>query len=240
MKIIFVILLISLTFTAAIGQRKAEDNGPKCALGLDHAPELRGFRLGTTQQSVLARFPGISIEKPDKFGLARLRLSMIDSSGVITGPATRDKSPLQADISARPEDGSAFVVESARFPALKGVRRIEFRFIDGRLSLVSVAYDDSIKWDNIDDFVSTVSKSLNLPNEWRAPAEAGADSTEKELRCDAFAISANVGADPLDSHVGAQLTVEDLAAWSALSKRQNDLTEKAKREADDKRKNFKP
>ena len=176
MKPILVILLISLTFTAAVGQRKVEDKEPKCALGLDHAPELRGFRLAMTQQNVLARFPGVSIEKPDKFGLARLRLSLIDSSGVIKGPVTRDKSPLQADISARPEDGSAFVVESARFPALKGVRRIEFRFIEGRLAFLLIAYDDSIKWDNIDDFVSTVSKTLSLPNEWRrgqAPRSAG-------------------------------------------------------------------
>jgi hypothetical protein len=239
MKIIFVILLTSLTFTAAIGQRKVEDNGPKCTLGLDHAPELRGFRLATTQQSVLARFPGVSIEKPDKFGLARMRLSLVDSAAVIKAAPTRDKG-VQADISARPEDGSAFILDGARFPALKGVRRIELRFIDGRLSFVLVAYDDSIKWDNIDDFVSTVSKTLSLPAEWQTPAEAGGETTEKELRCDAFAISANVGADPLDSRVGAQLTVEDLAAWKVLSKRQNDVMEKAKREADDKRKTFKP
>jgi len=239
MKLILVILLISLTFTAAIGQRKIDDKEPKCTLGLDHAPELRGFRIATAQQNVLARFPGVSIEKPDKFGLAKLHLSVIDSADVIKGSPTRDKG-VQADITARPEDGSAFVIDSAKFPVLKGVRRIELRFIDGRLSFVLVAYDDSIKWENIDDFVSTVSKTLSLPNEWRTPAEAGSESTEKELRCDAFVISANVGADPLDSRVGAQLTVEDPAAWKALSKRQNDVQEKAKREADEKRKSFKP
>jgi len=239
MKPILVILLISLTFTAAVGQRKIEDKEPKCTLGLDHAPELRGFRLAMTQQNVLARFPGVSIEKPDKFGLARLRLSLIDSAAVIKAAATRDRG-AQADISARPEEGSAFILDGAKFPALKGVRRIELRFIDGRLSFVLAAYDDSIKWDNIDDFVGTVSKALSLPSEWRAPDEAGADSTEKELRCDAFVISASVGADPLDTHIGAQLTVEDLSAWKALSKRQNDLVEKAKREADEKRKSFKP
>ena len=239
MKPILVILLISLTFTAALGQRKVEDKGPQCTLGLDRAPELRGFRLATTQQNVLARFPGVSIEKPDKFGLARLRLTVIDSVGLIKGPTTRDKS-VQSDITARPEDGSAFVLESTKFPSLNGVRRLEFRFIDGRLSFVAVAYDDAIKWDNIDDFVSTVSKTLNLPKDWQTPAETGGDSTEKELRCDAFIISANVGTDALDSHVAAQLTLEDLAAWKALSMRQNDLTEKAKREADEKRKGFKP
>ena len=239
MKPILVILLISLTFTAAIGQRKVEDKEPKCTLELDHAPELRGFRLATTQQNVLARFPGVSIEKPDKFGLARLRLSVIDSTSVIKRPATRDKG-VQADITARPEDGSAFILDSAKFPALKDVRRIELRFIEGRLSYVLVAYNDSIKWDNIDDFVSTVSKTFSLPNGWHAPAEAGGDITERELRCEAFVISASVGADPLDTHIGPQLTIEDLAAWKALSKRQNDLVEKAKREADEKRKSFKP
>ena len=239
MKLILVILLISLAFTAAIGQRKIDDKEPKCTLGLDHAPELRGFRIATGQQNVLARFPGVSIEKPDKFGLAKLRLIVIDSADVIKGGATRDRG-VQADMSARSEDGSAFIVHSEKFPALKGVRRIDLRFIDGRLSFVLVAYDDSIKWEDIDDFVATVSKTLGLPSEWQTPAEAEGESTEKELRCDAFVISANLGADPLDSHIGAQLTVEDPVAWKALSKKQNDVQEKARRDAEEKRKGFKP
>src|SRR5205807_2159254 len=125
---------------------------------------------------------------------------------------TRDKG-VQADITARPEEGSAFVLDGAKFPALKGVRRIELRFIDGRLSFVLVAYDDSIKWNDIDDFVNTVAKSLSLPTEWQRPVDAEGEITQKELRCDGFVISANVGADPLDTRVAAQLTVEDLAAW---------------------------
>ena len=239
MKLILPIIIISLMFAAALGQRKIDDKQPKCTLGLDHAPELRGLRLAMPQQNVLAKFPGVSIEKPDKLGLSKLRLSVVDSAGVIKGPPTRDKG-VQADMSARPEEGSAFILDSAKFPALKGVRRIELRFIDGRLSFVLVAYDDSIKWEDIDDFVGTISKTLSLPNEWQTPAEAGGESTMKELQCDAFVISANVGADPLDSHIGAQLTVEDPVAWKALSQRQNDLQEKAKREADEKRKGFKP
>src|SRR5882672_157455 len=131
MKLLFVILLVSLTFTAAIGQRKVEDKQPTCTLGLDHAPELRGFRLATDQGKVLARFPGVSVARPDKFGLAKLRLSVVDSAGlisagVIKGPVTRDKG-VQADISARPEEGSAFIIDSAKFPSLKGVTKIELR-----------------------------------------------------------------------------------------------------------------
>ncbi|MFN2577164.1 MAG: hypothetical protein ABR607_05685 [Pyrinomonadaceae bacterium] len=238
MKQILVILLISLSFGTAIGQRKVEDKETKCTLGLDRAPELRGFRLATPQANVPARFPGISIQKPDKFGLAKLRLSIVDS-GLIKGPLARDKG-VQADITARPEDGSAFIIDSAKFSALKGVRRTELRFIDGRLSSILIAYDDSIKWDDIDDFVSTISKSLSLPNEWQDPAEGGGENTRKELRCEAFVFSANIGTDPLDSRVGAQLSVEDQAAWNALAKRQNDVQEKAKREEEEKRKSFKP
>ena len=224
-----------------LAQTKVDDQSPKCTLGLDHVARIARLSIWARRRpAVLARFPGISVEKPDKFGLARLRLTVIDSVGLIKGPTTRDKG-VQSDITARPADGSAFVLDSTKFPSLKGVRRIEFRFIDGRLSFVAVAYDDAIKWDNIDDFVSTVSKTLNLPKDWQTPADAGGDSTEKELRCDAFVISANVGTDATGSRMWRlELTLEDLAAWKAISKRQNDLTEKAKREADEKRKGFKP
>jgi hypothetical protein len=60
------------------------------------------------------------------------------------------------------------------------------------------------------------------------------------LRCDGFAISASIAGDATDIHAGPELTLADLAAWTSMSKRQNDLTEKSKREEDEKRKAFKP
>src|ERR1051325_2570454 len=120
--ILFALLITSLS-AVAFAQKKAEDLKPKCTLELNQSPELRGFRRGLTQAAVLARLPGVTVEKPDKFGLARLRLSIIEPSSLIKA-SPKDKA-VQADITAGPNDGSAFVLDGTRFPALKGVRKIE-------------------------------------------------------------------------------------------------------------------
>jgi hypothetical protein len=186
---------------------------------------------------VLARLPGVTIGKPDKFGLARLRVSTIDSSSLLIKPSPKEKS-LQQDITVGPDGGSAFVVAVGGFPALKGVRKLEMRFIDGRLSYLQVTYDDSVTWNSIEQFVETVATTLKLPQEWKTPAESEG-SQEKELRCEGFVLSANMG-NTSDINSGPELILQDLAAWNAMSKRQIDLTEKAKREEDEKRKAFKP
>jgi hypothetical protein len=234
--ILFALLLLILS-SPAFGQKKVDDPKPKCMLALDQSPELRGFRLGMTQAAVLARLPGATVEKPDKFGLARLRLSIIDSTSLIK-PSAREKG-VQPDMLAGPNDGSAFVVDSSRFPALKGTRKIQMRFIDGRLSHLQISYNDDVKWDSVDQIVEMISTTLKLPNEWQTPADSDSGQ-EKELRCEGFVISANTIGDPTDTHTGPELILQDVAAWNAMSKRQNDITEKAKRDEDEKRKSFKP
>ena len=224
--------------TPGFAQEKIASKQEKCTLGLDQSPELRGFRMGMTQDQVLRRLPGVSIEKPDKYGLTRLRLAIIDASAVIK-TSTREKN-VAPDITATPEDGSAFVLDGSRFPDLKTVRKIQMRFIDQRLSYLQITYDDATKWESIDQFVEAISGRLKLPTLWRLPAEVEGDSEQKELRCDAFVISASLMADPTDVHAGPEIILEDLAAWNAMSKRQNDTVDKAKRAEDEKRKAFKP
>lgn len=236
-QIILFSLLLLILCVPAFGQ-KTTQNKPACTLGISQSPELRGFRMGMTQAAVLARLPGVTVEKPDKFGLARLRLSIIDPSSLIKLSA-KDKG-VEPDIAAGTGEGSAFVLESTRFPALKGVRKLQMRFIDGRLSYLQVTYDDSIKWDSIDEFVETVANSLKLPQDWKAPAESDGAVQEKELRCEGFVLSANLSADIRDINSGPELILQDLAAWNAMSKKQNDVLDKAKREQDEKRKTFKP
>ena len=171
------------------GQKKADNSKPKCTLGLDQSPEVRGFRMGMTQAAVLSKLPGVTVEKPDKFGLARLRLSIVELSSLMkTSP--RDKG-VQPDITATSTDGSAFVIDSARFPALKGTRRIQMRFIDGRLAYLQISYNDDVNWDSIDQFIETISTTLKLSSAWRLP-EILDSGQEKELRCEGFVISANM------------------------------------------------
>jgi hypothetical protein len=234
-----ILLILALVLCAPVlAQQKADSKQATCSLKLDRSPELRGFRLGMPQDQLLRRFPGVTVEKPDRYGLARLRLAIIDASGLVK-PSAKEKA-AQADITASPADGSAFVLDGSRFPDLKGVRRMQIRFIDGRLSYLQIAYDDSSKWESIDQFVEAISAKLNLPPQWQVPSDSEGDSQEKELRCEAFAISASLAGDPTDTHTGPEITLEDLAAWNVMSKRQGDTNEKAKREEDEKRKAFKP
>ncbi len=238
MKKAILFSLLSLLLSAAAFGQKAADKKPGCTLGIDQSPALRGFRMGMSQAAVLTQLPGITVEKPDKFGLARLRLSVVDTSSVIKTSA-RDKG-VQPDLLAGANEGSAFVIDSGKFPALKGVRRMQMRFIEGRLSYLQVSYDDAIKWESIDQLVETVSTTLKLPPDWKLPEDADGNSQMKELRCEGFVLSASTSGDPSDIHAGPELVLQDLAAWNAMSKRQNDLAEKARQEADEKRKKFKP
>jgi hypothetical protein len=238
MKKQIILALLLLIPCAGFAQKKTETAKPKCTLGLDQSPELRGFRMGMTQAAVQAKLAGVTIEKPDKFGLTRLRLSIVDPTPLIKTAPARDKAVLP-DIITSAAEGSAFVLDSARFPALKGTRKIQMRFIDNRLSYLQISYNDDVKFDSVDQFIETISGMLKLPNQWQTPEDSDSDHV-KELRCEGFVLTANTLGDRTDLQPGPELVLQDVVAWEALSKRQNELTEKAKREEDQKRKAFKP
>lgn len=240
MKRTILILLITLSCALPLlAQGKTEPTQAKCTLPLERAPELRGLRLAAPQTGILSRFPGTSLQKPDQFGVSQLRFTVIDTADFSKGSASRDKG-VQADMSARPGEESGFIVDSARFSALRSVRRVRMRFTDGRLSFIQLAYDDSVKWDTVDEFVETVARSLNLSGTWNLPADSEGSGRERELRCQGFALLGSIDGDAADTRIAAQLSIEDLAASQIVAKRQEDLKEKAKRDAEAKRKNFKP
>lgn len=240
MKRTILILLITLSCALPLlAQGKNDPKQAKCTLPMGRAPELRGLRLGAPQASVLARFPGTSMQKPDQFGISQLRFTVIDTAAFSKGLPSRDKG-IQPDMGFRPGEESAFIVDSAKFSTLKGVRRVLLRFMDGRLTFILIAYDDSITWDSVDEFVATVAQTLNLSGVWNLPEDAGGSDRERELRCEGFALTGSVGGDATDTRIAAQLSIEDLAASKIVAKRQEDLKEKAKRDEEAKRKNFKP
>jgi hypothetical protein len=63
-----------------------------------------------------------------------------------------------------------------------GVRTISFDFLDGKLTTLWIGYENSFKWQTIDDFVTGISKPLTLPPTW-APTRGG-----KQLHCDGFTV----------------------------------------------------
>jgi hypothetical protein len=66
------------------------------------------------------------------------------------------------------------------------VRTISLDFLDGRLVTLWIGYESTFKWQKLDEFVSGMSKALNLPATW--PPKRGG----QELRCDGFSVLASV------------------------------------------------
>jgi hypothetical protein len=261
MKRTTLILLMTLTCVwPLLAQSKGDPKQTKCTLPIESAPELRGLRLGAPQAGVLSRFPGTSVQKPDQFGISQLRFTVIDTSAISKELSTRDKGVptrdkgvpardkelptrdkgVQADMTARTGEETGFIVDSAKFSALKGVRRVRMRFMDGRISYIQVAYDDSIKWDSVDEFVEVVSQIMKFSGTWNIPEDSEGSGRERELRCEGFSLIGSVDGDPADSRIAAQLSLEDLKASKIVAKRQEDSKDKATRDDDAKRKNFKP
>jgi hypothetical protein len=233
-----VFILALSSFAWAQDVREGLPNA-KCTLTSGPAPELRGFRLGMAQERVLARFPGSSVERADEFGLTKLNFVLMNHDSYPGGsPAGRDRG-LQTDITAPAAEGRSFLLDTSRFPDLKDVRKIRLRFIDGRISYVQLGYDDSFAWNDIDEFVQVISKALGLDGKWQKDSQSDSEK-EKNISCEGFLMTASLGGDALDYHVGARLSLEDPVATKMIEKRQSDQKDKAQRQEEERRKKFKP
>jgi hypothetical protein len=207
-------------------------------LPLDRAPELRGFVLNMNQERLLARFPGLTIDRADEFGVTKLRLNVLDPTNYRKESLSlgRGDRGVQSFSAADPAEGRLFMIDNSKFPDLKGVRKVQLHFLDGRISYIQIGYDDAIKWNNVDEFAQTISKTLGLPGQWGE----GSDSEGKKLQCDGFQLTATLVTDLSDPHLGPQLSVEDRAAPKMIEKREKDQEEKTRRQEEERRKTFKP
>ncbi len=66
------------------------------------------------------------------------------------------------------------------------VRTISLDFLDGKLVTLWIGYESTFKWQKLDEFVTGMSKSLNLPAAW--PPKRGG----QQLTCDGFSVLASV------------------------------------------------
>jgi hypothetical protein len=66
------------------------------------------------------------------------------------------------------------------------VRTISLDFLDGRLVDLWIGYENTFKWQVLDEFVNGISKTLNLPAAW--PVKRGS----RQLTCDGFSLSASL------------------------------------------------
>lgn len=156
MKLIIVSLTLALAATpVTLGRSNKEAPGnARCSLTRDQAPGIRGFRLGTSSQQVLARFPGLIIEST---GESTLELVFVKG----------ESDSLNRKDVAQSRNNSVVYVNRDKFTDFKGYSGLYLQFSEGSITLIKASYDDTIKWNTIDEFVATVSQVLGLPSRWQ-------------------------------------------------------------------------
>lgn len=147
----------------------------QCSLKIEQlkdAPELRGFRLGMSQDQVKSRVPQIRFGGADKFGVVKTSIN-----------------PLY----------------DARFDkaSFADVRTISLDFLDDKLTTLWIGYEGSFKWKTVDEFVSGISQSLELPATWSQKRSG------RQLNCDGFSLLVSmIAGSPsvrLTDEVGAEV-----------------------------------
>jgi hypothetical protein len=130
--------------------------------------------------------------------------------------------------------GSVRDVRKLQNALLRGVEGISFTFIDSRVSYIGIGYDDSIKWNDLDEFVTRTAEALSLPTRWNSYHENY--EIKRGLFCDDFQLIAEFdysGRRPL-------LRLTDRHAVLAYQKRIDTAAERQRLEEEKKRQTFKP
>lgn len=70
--------------------------------------------------------------------------------------------------------------------AFADVRTISLDFLDEKLTTLWIGYENTFKWQTVDDFVAGISKSLNLPAAWTAKRGG------QQLHCEGFTIAVSL------------------------------------------------
>jgi|GEM_PF-1987967 len=179
--------------------------------------ELRGFRLGMSLEVVQRRIPNIKMQSSDQFGYARVRIL----PGINITRTQGDRLDL------------------------KGVSAAFLDFLDNHLTDIYMLYDNSIKWDNADEFISRISEVLKIPNRWQPFRENESSLTGdlKSLKCGPFYFVAGITVVNYYKKLPV-VFLSNAGATQTLEKRMRDeaerLRQKKLREEEERRKAFKP
>ena len=193
----------------------------RCTRSLEQAPDLRGFRVGTTLSQIQNRFPGFPNLTPNEFGLSKVILNV---------------NPM-AEEAVNPYSVGHVLVSASRYPELLGTDRIILEFVDGRLAKIKVFYPKDIKWHSVAEFVQRTSETLNLPDGWNTP-----NSTEdyRSVYCNGFFVRAGIDNEKYDEEKLPFVEVGDSAASVQAILRSLNKNENENRKEEERRKTFKP
>lgn len=231
----------------------------RCSLTTANAPELRGFRLGMSLEQVHARLPGLRTEYydvgpgsvyynekiADEFGFFVLKLDPVDfirmaQDSIAVSDYDRRKYLSQDSISRtyyRQRPVAETMINTRRYPGFEGARQVALSFVDERVAAIRVNYDGSTRWGSLDEFVDKIAESLNLTGEWSA-GRASYDERAKALDCGDVRVKVGFGGILENNAPFLELT--DVKAAELPARRKAEKEDKQRREAEERRKVFKP
>lgn len=178
-------LLNFLIFLLVIpGQLGCSNN--KCELDLEHAPDVRGFRLGTSLDTIRSRFPDLPDIIPNQLGLTRI----VIENGPMREGAER-QSPPQSNTAV------AFV-DTSRYPEFSGARRTRVDLVDNHVASIEAVYTDAAKWKSLEEFLKSVAEELKVKGVWKKTGEDHEYMQARSIACNNFIVVAGFRVDPAD------------------------------------------
>jgi hypothetical protein len=159
--------------------------------------------------------------------------------------ALSDFKMIGSDIQPRDELGASSVVfRGTKGASLKGVSKLALKFLDDRVTSISVTYDGSVKWDNAAQFLSRINTALSFPDAWRFTGPR--DTGEYKMTCRGLNLEVdfNAGLYPtltFNNSEAPKIVIKRKEEKDELRRRaEAEREEKRQRAEEERRKEFKP
>lgn len=146
-----------------------------CTTPLSEVSDIRGFKIGMSLDEINKRFQGIDPKLSSK--IPEFSSDVDIRSSVVA---------LDSSYS----DGT-FYASTKIHPELSGVDSVALKFVENKVALVRVKYDETrdVKFD--DSFFQKLSESLNLSDDWRIASNEDYERA-KAIRCKDYTVTAEV------------------------------------------------
>jgi outer membrane protein len=171
---------------------------PPCGLGREQAPKIGRFYLGMTESEIKQIVPSLTISAVNEVGVSSAELKAADL-GNLAG------------------SGSFF----------EGVQSIAFKFTDGRLSYVRVAYPVTNKWVSKDEFLSVIAAKFPLREDWKPfydwqnkEIRDAEDLRDMAIECEGFRLAVGLGIEGVGGEQTPHYDLDDVKAAQVVKQRE--------------------
>lgn len=166
--------------------------------GREQAPKIDRFYLGMTESQVNQLVPSLQISAVNELGLSNAELKAADIGKLV---------------------GSSSFFE--------GVESLVFKFTDGRLSYIRVAYPVTKKWAGKFEFLSVIASKLSIRGDWKPfydwqnkEIRDEEDLTDMAIECEGFRVAVGLGTEGVGGEQTPHYDLDDLAAAQVVKQRE--------------------